>query len=85
MHFFKEFSLLKSRKREILHAGADVASGPSGRVTRGTRDHRTGATRRGGQVAKPWVAHAGRMRRIVARPRGKEVGRWRAHGSVGPG
>ena len=59
------FSLLKSWKGGLLPAGADVVSGPSGKLTRGTRDHRTGATRGWGHVAEPWVAHAVRRRRIV--------------------
>ena len=42
-----------------------MASGSSGELTRGVQDHCTGATRRGGHVTEPWVAHAGRRRRAV--------------------
>ena len=42
-----------------------MASGPSGELKRRVRDHRTGATRRSGHVAEPWVAHTGRKRRTV--------------------
>ena len=42
-----------------------MASGPSGKRARGTRDHLTSATQRCGHVAEPWVAHAGRRRCTV--------------------
>ena len=102
--FLKVFSIKKIAKRGFLLAGADVASGSSSELTRGTRDHCTGATRRWGHMAEPLVAHAGRRRRterghvagghaytrvhvgarVGCHVAGK-VGKWRAHGLVGPG
>ena len=35
-----------AKKGGLLPTSADVASGPSDEMTRGARDHRTGATRR---------------------------------------
>ena len=68
---FKLNFLFKNRKKgEYLPAGADVASGEAGELTRGARDHRADATRLWGHVAGPRVTHAGRRRR-KARPRGK--------------
>ena len=73
-----------------------MASGSSDELTRGARDHRTGATRRCGHVAEPWVAHAGRRRRtrrnhvaggprVHAGPRGRPCGAPRGRGLVDGG
>ena len=43
--FKLNFYLKKSQKGGFLPAGADVASGEGGELTRGARDHRADATR----------------------------------------
>ena len=81
---FKCFSLLKSRKKGIyLPADADLASGPGGELTRGARDHCTGATRRWGDATmggprEAQEAHRAWPRgmgpRVHAGPRGRPCG-----------
>ena len=97
--FINIFFTKIAKKGNFLPAGADMASGSSGELTRDAWDHRTGATRRWGHVAEPWVGHARRTRcghmagghastRVHMGPRvghhvAGRVGKWRAHELVG--